>query len=136
MNENSQRPRVAAVMIAAVAFTLTACSATTPPAPAPSTVTVTAMPPPTVTVTPSPSSSPTVTTAPPPAGQFTGTGAFQSPSGNIHCALSSHGGQSGVQCESTTHTWTAPPKAAECHLNWGSRLELHEGGDPDFACYG
>jgi hypothetical protein len=72
----------------------------------------------------------------PTAAHYTGTGAFQSPSGNINCALFSYGGDDSVQCEVAEHDWVAPPKEPACHLDWGSRFLLNQPAGALFACYG
>jgi hypothetical protein len=99
------------------------------PAPAPVsapsarvTATVTAPPPVTVTVAAPPMVAPVV---------YTGTGAFQSPSGNISCAMFA----SDVRCDVVEHNWVAPPASPDCHLNWGSRFKLEQGGASVFDCY-
>jgi hypothetical protein len=71
-----------------------------------------------------------------PAAHFTGTGSFQSPSGNITCALFSYGGDDSVECEVAEHDWVAPPQEPGCHLNWGSRILLNQPAGALFACYG
>ncbi|KQY04545.1 hypothetical protein ASD37_21855 [Mycobacterium sp. Root135] len=47
----------------------------------------------------------------------------------------SHDGETRAACEAVEHGWEAPPRDAQCQLNWGSRLQLEEGGDAAFACY-
>jgi len=141
VTKNPRRSLAAAAALAAV--TLAGCSLATggtpgqptPASPAaastaPATpVTVTATPAATVTVTPPPAPAPA-------AAHYTGTGAFQSPSGNITCALFSYGGDDSVQCEVAEHDWVAPPKEPGCHLNWGSRFLLNHPAGALFACYG
>lgn len=154
MTKNPRRSLAAAAALAAV--TLAGCSlatGATPAAPTPASpvaassapatpVTVTATPAATVTVAAPPPPPPvTVTVTPPPApapaaAHYTGTGAFQSPSGNINCALFSFGGDDSVQCELAQHDWVAPPKEPECHLDWGSRFLLNQSAGALFACYG
>jgi hypothetical protein len=152
MTKNPRRSLAAAAALAAV--TLAGCSlatGATPAAPTPASpvaassapatpVTVTATPAATVTVA-APPPPVTVTVTPPPApapaaAHYTGTGAFQSPSGNINCALFSFGGDDSVQCELAQHDWVAPPKEPECHLDWGSRFLLNQSAGALFACYG
>jgi hypothetical protein len=87
----------------------------------------------------------TVTVAPPPAPAPTtvvvqsaanGPASFRSPSGNINCSLSTPGGNIAARCEVVEHTWAAPPREPECHLNWGDRFELTQGNNAAFDCYG
>lgn len=62
--------------------------------------------------------------------------AFQSPSGNIACNMRPDvDGRSDAVCEIAVHTWVAPPRSPDCHLNWGSRLRLEQGSAAVFACY-
>jgi hypothetical protein len=65
-----------------------------------------------------------------------GPASFRSPSGNINCSLSTPGGKIAARCEVVQHTWAAPPREPECHLNWGDRFELSQGNNALFACYG
>jgi hypothetical protein len=145
MTKNPRRILLAAAALAALA--LPACSlatGATPVKPTPVTpITVTQTPStpspvPMVTVTVTPPPPPvtvTVTPPPPPAAHYTGTGAFQSPSGNIQCALFSFDGQTRADCELADHSWVAPPKEPECYQDWGSRFTLNQSG-AIFACYG
>jgi hypothetical protein len=61
---------------------------------------------------------------------------FRSPSGNINCSLSTPGGDIAARCEVVEHSWVAPPASPDCHLNWGDRFQLVQGGDAAFNCYG
>jgi len=45
-------------------------------------------------------------------------------------------GQASARCEIVDHVWEAPPRSADCHLNWGDRFELTQGGGAGFNCYG
>ena len=45
---------------------------------------------------------------------------FSSPSGNIHCAMSSLG----ARCDIADHTWRAPAKPASCTGRWGDGVEV------------
>ncbi len=68
-----------------------------------------------------------------------GTFRFQTPSGNIACYLgpAERGGTDGfVACEIGDHTYSAPPPPPTCHLAWGGRIKLAQGGQPEFACHG
>ncbi|BBX90966.1 hypothetical protein CQY21_26395 [Mycolicibacterium boenickei] len=62
---------------------------------------------------------------------------FVTPSGNIWC-LTSRGSDSanGVVCEIRDHTYTAPPKPEDCHLDWGDRVSLKPGSAPVVHCHG
>jgi uncharacterized protein DUF6636 len=85
----------------------------------------------TVTVTPNAPAPTTVVVA---AGSAS-TGPFQSPSGNIRCAMFSYDGQDSVRCDIAHHGWTAPPRSPNCQLDWGSRFKLEQGGAAVFDCY-
>jgi hypothetical protein len=100
-----------------------------PPATPTATVTVTAPPPVTVTV-----ARPSAAT---PVGQHvTADGPFQSPSGNIRCAMSTYGaGGHTVRCEVADHDWVATQPDG-CQMNWGDRVGLEEGSAAVFGCYG
>ena len=83
----------------------------------------------TVTVTQPPAPTPTVVV------QSASHGPFRSPSGNITCTLSTPGGEIAARCEVVNHTWVAPARSPDCHLNWGDRLELTPGSGVGFNCY-
>jgi hypothetical protein len=104
----------------------------------------------TVTVAPTPMQAPapgqtptvTVTVTPPPAAApapvvqpANGPATFRSPSGDINCTLSTPGGEIEARCEVVDHAWsaTSPP---DCHMNWGDRVYLRQGGNAGFGCYG
>lgn len=63
------------------------------------------------------------------------TGPFQSPSGNIRCAMFAYDGQNSVRCDIADYSWTAPPRSPSCQLSWGSRFKLEQGGAAVFDCY-
>jgi hypothetical protein len=63
------------------------------------------------------------------------TGPFQSPSGNIRCAMFAYDGQNSVRCDIADYGWTAPPRSPNCQLDWGSRFKLEQGGAAVFDCY-
>jgi hypothetical protein len=68
-----------------------------------------------------------------------GTFRFQTPSGNVACYLgpAELGGTNGfVACEIGDHTYSAPPRPPACHLAWGGRFTLAQGGQPELACHG
>jgi Family of unknown function (DUF6636) len=41
-----------------------------------------------------------------------------------------------VACEIGEHTYSAPPRPPTCHLAWGDRFKLAQGGQPELACHG
>ncbi len=146
----ARRPQVWLLAFAAAA--LTACAPSTetaPPSASASTVTVTATPgaaptaalppqgePGAVTVAPPPTV--TVTAAPPVpvAPQPVPDGPFQSPSGNIRCAMAQYGaGGHTVRCEVSKHDWVATQPEG-CQLNWGDRVAMEEASPARFDCYG
>ncbi|MCX4094742.1 DUF6636 domain-containing protein [Nocardia sp. alder85J] len=60
---------------------------------------------------------------------------FQSPSGNIFCAMDVRAdGTGSVVCQGDGHY--AVPRPAECHLAWGDRFSLDQGGEPVAHCHG
>ena len=58
---------------------------------------------------------------------------FQSPSGNIGCAI---GRQGGVRCDIRNRDWSPPPRPASCMLDWGFGLTLERRGRARFVCAG
>jgi hypothetical protein len=59
--------------------------------------------------------------------------AFETPSGNITCALS----RSRVSCEISRKTYTPYiPKPPSCHLDYGHRVSVGAYGPAEFDCYG
>jgi hypothetical protein len=59
---------------------------------------------------------------------------FQSPSGDIACAMGSLGNKAFASCEITDHTWVAPPRPDRCEGEWGDRFELRQGTPPGLIC--
>jgi hypothetical protein len=58
---------------------------------------------------------------------------FETPSGNIVCALSSKG----VRCDIADKVWTPYiPKPASCHLDWGNSVTVGAYGPSEFLCVG
>ena len=57
---------------------------------------------------------------------------FQSPSGNIGCAI----GGGGVRCDIREHSWTTPPKPATCDVDYGQGVAVGRGGQANFVCAG
>lgn len=56
-------------------------------------------------------------------------GAFQSPSGNIGCYLSS----SGARCDIAQHSWSAPARPKRCDLDWGGGLGVNRRGSRGYV---
>ena len=64
--------------------------------------------------------------------------AFQTPSGNIACSITS-GGTDGllVFCEITEYTYVRPPRPPGCMLGgWGNRILMGQGSAPEWICHG
>jgi hypothetical protein len=59
---------------------------------------------------------------------------FQSPSGDIGCAMGSLGNKAFASCEVTDRTWEAPPRPDRCEGNWGDRITLNQGAPPTLVC--
>jgi hypothetical protein len=57
---------------------------------------------------------------------------FQTPSGNIACAM----GGGFVRCDIQEHSWTAPPKPSFCDVDWGGGLEVGRKDPADYVCAG
>ena len=66
------------------------------------------------------------------AAEAGAAGFFQSPSGNIGCAISRHD----VRCDIREHDWTAPPKPSWCELDWGSGVVVGHHGRAQIVCAG
>jgi len=62
----------------------------------------------------------------------TGPDAFVSPSKNIGCRISA----SNVRCDIREREWQAPPKPADCNLDWGFALGVSGQGSGQFRCAG
>ncbi len=73
-----------------------------------------------------------------PTGGATGSYSFQSPGGNIACTLgpSTNPGLTVAACDIGDHTYTPPPKPADCHLGWGDRFSLLQGNAAMMDCHG
>ena len=72
------------------------------------------------------SASASATASPSEASDLAG---FSSPSGNIHCEISS----AQARCDIAAHTWQAPPKPADCEGDWGQGLQVSAAG-AGFVC--
>src|SRR5688572_31804147 len=58
---------------------------------------------------------------------------FQSPSGNIACAM----GGGVVRCDILEHSWTPPPRPASCmDLDWGEGVLVDRRDPAGFVCAG
>jgi hypothetical protein len=57
---------------------------------------------------------------------------FQSPSGNIACAM----GGGAVRCDILEHSWTPPPKPADCDVDWGNGVQVGRRDPASFVCAG
>lgn len=57
---------------------------------------------------------------------------FQSPSGNIGCAML----KSGVRCDIANHTWPTPKTPKSCPLDYGNGLIVGTKGRGRFVCAG
>jgi hypothetical protein len=56
---------------------------------------------------------------------------FQTPSHNVKCSLAQEAdGKGWVRCDVYEHTWSFPPKPADCDLDWGSVATLANDGKP------
>ena len=61
---------------------------------------------------------------------------FQSPSGNIGCAIVVSNAGSDARCDVAQHSWKASPKPSSCHLDWGNGLVVGTHGRAQFVCAG
>jgi hypothetical protein len=57
---------------------------------------------------------------------------FHSPSGNIGCVV----GHFGARCDVAEHSWVAPPKPANCELDWGGGVAVDKKGTAGYVCAG
>jgi hypothetical protein len=57
---------------------------------------------------------------------------FRTPTGNIGCQL----GGSYARCDIRDHSWTAPPKPADCDLDWGGGLSVSRSSQGGVVCAG
>jgi hypothetical protein len=76
------------------------------------------------------SSAPVESTTPAPAQPLN---AFRTPSDNIGCSL--YAAQS-ARCDIHEHSWSPPPKPADCPLDWGFGLQVASTGQGSFICAG
>ena len=57
---------------------------------------------------------------------------FQSPSGNIGCAIS----KTGARCDIAQKSWKPSPKPRSCPVDWGNGLSVGRRGKGRFTCAG
>ena len=57
---------------------------------------------------------------------------FQTPSGNIACAM----GGGAVRCDIQQHSWTPPPKPSYCDVDWGGGVQIGRKAPASFVCAG
>jgi hypothetical protein len=63
---------------------------------------------------------------------------FQTPDGNIGCAMINGKGSGGgsVRCDIDGHSWKAPPKPAWCDVDWGFGLSVGKKKKATYLCAG
>jgi len=61
----------------------------------------------------------------------TALASFRTPTGNIGCFLD----RASARCDIHDHTYSAPPKPADCDLEWGDAIQIR-GGPAAFVCHG
>ncbi len=113
-----QAMRGALLAMLGLTLVLAGCGASAEPS-TPSTVTVTAGVP-----TPSAAAPRTTTTSAATAGPVIDASshdsvAFTSPTGRINCAAYQQPAAWSLRCDVLEHTWTLPPKPADCQNEWG-----------------
>lgn len=62
--------------------------------------------------------------------------AFQSPTGNIHCAIYSWAGGAEARCDLGELTQTYRQRPAGCDLDWGSSFYVGARGAAGLTCHG
>jgi hypothetical protein len=61
---------------------------------------------------------------------------FQSPSGNIGCAMSSGAGSVQARCDIARRLWTPPRRPASCPLDFGQGVFVGQTGRGRYTCAG
>jgi hypothetical protein len=102
---------------------LTACSASGEPDPRPTTRAAFGDAPASASVPPSAVS---------PSSAVVDAANFVSPSGNIGCYLD----ESGARCDIVRKNWQPPPAPADCELDWGNGISVHQREEATFTCAG
>ena len=59
---------------------------------------------------------------------------FQSPSGDIDCAMGTLGNRAFASCEVTDRIWVAPARPDRCDGTWGDRITLNQGTPTALVC--
>jgi uncharacterized protein DUF6636 len=90
----------------------------------------------------------TLAVAVPPASAGLGIRFFRTADNNVACAIvkgqkkrKKHGRKipripGAARCDVRTHTWVAPPKPANCPLDWGNGVEVGDRGSGRYVCAG
>ena len=60
---------------------------------------------------------------------------FQTPSGNIDCAMGLLDGSALVECEIGDHVWAPPPRPTPCMGAFGDRISMHQGSAARMTCH-
>lgn len=60
---------------------------------------------------------------------------FQTPSGNIDCAMGLEDGSTLVECEISDHTWAAPARPTPCMGAFGDRISMRQGSAAKLTCH-
>ncbi|MHA7652312.1 DUF6636 domain-containing protein [Mycobacterium sp. ML4] len=60
---------------------------------------------------------------------------FQTPSGNIDCAMGSLDGSVLVDCEVGNHTYPVPPRPNPCMGAFGDRISMRQGSAAKMTCH-
>lgn len=60
---------------------------------------------------------------------------FQTPSGNIDCAMGLLDGAALVECEISDHAWAAPARPTPCMGAFGDRISMRQGSAAKMTCH-
>lgn len=61
---------------------------------------------------------------------------FQSPTGNIHCAIYTYDGSAEARCDLRSYTPSYSKRPADCDLDWGMAFAVGASGHGQLACVG